>query len=80
MKIIGMLVLLSGLAALVITYHRHMKAIYADIAAEDAERIAEMRFKEMKRGMQVRVVQRLQIVDEMRRRNSNDTENENMAP
>lgn len=80
MKIIGMLVLLSGLAALVITYHRHMKSIYADIAAEDAERIAEMRFKEMKRGMQVRVVQRLQIVDEMQRRNSNDTENENMAP
>lgn len=80
MKIIGMIVLLSGLAALAVTYHRHMKAIYADIAAEDAERIAEMRFKEMKRGMQVRVVQRLQIVDEMRRRNSNDTENENMAP
>ena len=79
MKIIGMLVLLSGLAALVITYHRHMKAIYADIAAEDAERIAEMRFKEMKRGMQVRVVQRLQIVDEMQRRNSNDTENETLA-
>ena len=79
MKIIGMLVLLSGLAALAVTYHRHMKAIYADIAAEDAERIAEMRFKEMKRGMQVRVVQRLQIVDEMQRRNSNDTENETLA-
>ena len=80
MKIIGMIVLLSGLAALAVTYHRHMKAIYADIAAEDAERIAEMRFREMKRGMQVRVVQRLQIVDEMRRRNSNDTENETLAP
>ena len=79
MKLIGLIVLLSGLAALVITYHRHMKAIYADIAAEDAERIAEMRFKEMKRGMQVRVVQRLQIVDEMQRRNSNDTENETLA-
>lgn len=79
MKIIGMIVLLSGLAALAVTYHRHMKAIYADIAAEDAERIAEMRFREMKRGMQVRVVQRLQIVDEMQRRNSNDTENETLA-
>lgn len=80
MKIIGMIVLLSGLAALAVTYHRHMKAIYADIAEENAERIAEIRFKEMKRGMQVRVVQRLQIVDEMRRRNSNDTENERLAP
>ena len=80
MKIIGMIMLLSGLAALVITYHRHMQSIWSDIAAEDAERIAEMRFKEMKRGMQVRVVQRLQIVDEMGRRNSNDTENESLAP
>ena len=79
-KLLGAAMLLCGLAALVITYHRHMKAIYADIAAEDAERLAEMRFKEMKRGMQVRVVQRLQIVDEMGRRNSNDTENESLAP
>lgn len=79
MKLIGLIVLLSGLAALAVTYHRHMKAIYADIAEEDAERIANQRFEQMKRGMQVRVVQRLQIVDEMQRRNSNDTENETLA-
>ena len=79
-KLLGAAMLLCGLAALVITYHRHMRSIWSDIAAEDAERIAEMRFKEMKRGMQVRVVQRLQIVDEMGRRNSNGTENERLAP
>ncbi len=69
MKFIGLLFLLSSIAAVVVTYHRHMKAIYADIAAEDAERMANLRFEQMKAGMQVRVVQRLQIVDEMERRN-----------
>ena len=66
-KAIGFLFLLSGMAAVVITYHRHMKAIYSDIAAEDAERIANRRFKQMKDGMKVRVVQRLVIHDEMER-------------
>ena len=66
-KAIGFLFLLSGMAAVVITYHRHMKAIYSDIAAEDAERIANRRFKQMKDGMKVRVVQRLVIHDEMGR-------------
>ena len=64
-KALGFLVLLSSITAVVITYHRHMKAIYADIAAEDADRMANQKFREMKRNMKVRVVQRLVIHDEM---------------
>ena len=67
---IGILFLLSGLAAVIVTYHRHMKAIWADIASEDANRMAEQKFREMKRNMQVRVVQRLVIHDEMGERNA----------
>ena len=69
MKFIGLLFLLSSIAAVVVTYHRHMRAIYTDIAEEEAERMANIRFERMKAGMQVRVVQRLHIVDEMERRN-----------
>ena len=69
-KIFGFLFLLSGLAAVIVTYHRHMKAIWADIAAEDANRIAEQKFREMKRNMQIRVIQRLVIHDEMGERNA----------
>ena len=64
-KALGFLVLLSSITAVVITYHRHMKAIYADIATEDADRMANQKFREMKRNMKVRVVQRLVIHDEM---------------
>lgn len=69
MKLIGLIVLLSVIVSVIMTYHRHMKAIYADIAAEDAERMANIKFEHMKNGMQVRVIQRLAIVDEMGRRN-----------
>ena len=65
MKALGLIMLLSGIAAVCITYHRHMQAIWADIAAEDAERIANRRFEQMVRGMRVHIVQRLHIVDEM---------------
>lgn len=64
-KLLGAAMLIFGLVALVITYHRHMKAIYADIAAEDAERLADMRFEQMKNGMKIHVRQQLRIVDEM---------------
>lgn len=64
-KATGLLVLLSSIIAVIVTYHRHMRAIYADIAAEDADRMANQKFREMKRNMQVRVVQRLVIHDEM---------------
>lgn len=64
-KALGLLVLLSSITAVVITYHRHMKAIYADIAAEDADRMANQKFREMTRNMKVRIVQRLVIHDEM---------------
>lgn len=64
-KALGLLVLLSSITAVVITYHRHMKAIYADIAAEDADRMANRKFREMTRNMKVRIVQRLVIHDEM---------------
>lgn len=69
MKLIGLIVLLSVIVSVVMTYHRHMKAIYADIAEEDSERMANIKFEQMKNGMQVRVIQRLAIVDEMERRN-----------
>ena len=68
-KATGFLVLLSSIIAVIVTYHRHMRAIYTDIAEEEAERIANIRFERMKAGMQVRVIQRLAIVDEMERRN-----------
>ena len=64
-KALGLLVLLSSIVAVVVTYHRHMKAIYADIAAEDADRMANQKFREMTRNMKVRIVQRLVIHDEM---------------
>ena len=66
---IGILFLLSMFAALVVTYHRHMQSIWADIAAEDANRMAEQKFREMKRNMKIRVIQRLTIKDEMGCRN-----------
>ena len=69
-KILGLLFLLSMLAALAVTYHRHMQAIWADIAAEDANRMAEQKFREMKRNMKIRVIQRLTIKDEMGERNA----------
>ncbi len=65
MKALGLIMLISMLGGLCATYHRHMQAIYSDIAADDAERMANRRFEQMVRGMRVRVVQRLQIVDEM---------------
>ena len=79
MKIAGFIMLLSGIAAVVVTYHRHMKAIYSDIAEEDAERMASERFEQMKAGMQVRVVQRLQIVDEMERRKQHESRDEEVS-
>ena len=33
---IGILFLLAAVVAIVMTYHRHMQAIYSDIAKEDA--------------------------------------------
>ena len=78
--LLGIVILISGIAALAIAYHRHMKAIYAEIAKEDAKRMADMMFEQMKNGMKFRVVQRLQIVDEMERRNSNDGNYEEVAP
>ena len=65
MKALGLIMLISMLVGLCITYHRHMKAIYADIAAEDAERLAELRFEQMISGMEIHVRQQLRIVDEM---------------
>ena len=62
---IGFLFLLSGIIAVIISYHRHMKAIWTDIAEKDANRLAEQKVREMKRNMQIRVVQRLTIKDEM---------------
>lgn len=78
-KLLGAAMLICGLAALVITYHRHMKAIYADIAAEDAERMANQRFEQMKRGMKIHVRQQLRIVDEMGRRKQHESRDEEVS-
>ena len=77
--LLGIVILISGIAALAIAYHRHMKAIYAEIAKEDAERMAAMMFEQMKNGMKFRVVQRLQIVDEMERRKQHESRDEEVS-
>lgn len=77
--LLGIVILISGIAALVIAYHRHMKAMYAEIAKEDAKRMADMMFEQMKNGMKVRVVQRLQIVDEMERRKQHENRDEEVS-
>ena len=77
--LLGIVILISGIAALAIAYHRHMKAMYAEIAKEDAKRMADMMFEQMKNGMKVRVVQRLQIVDEMERRKQHESRDEEVS-
>lgn len=60
-------VLLLFLAILCVGYIAHMAGIMEDIAEEKAEDKADRRFEEMLDTAEVHVVQRLVIVDEMRR-------------
>ena len=55
------------LAGIVAAYHFHMREIWADIAAERAEELADEMFTAAVQNAQVRVKQRLVIRDEMER-------------
>lgn len=63
----GVLFLLLFLSILALMYNKHMQEIYKDIAEKEAQEIAEKKFRAMLRTAKVKVVQRLEIVDEMRR-------------
>ena len=67
MKLIGLAVMVVAVIAVIITYHRHMTAIYKDIAEHEAERLAEQRFREMIRDARVQLRQRIEIIDETKR-------------
>ena len=64
MKLIGLAVLVVAVVVVAITYHRHMSAIYRDIAEHEAERLAEQRFREMIQTARVQLRQRIEIIDE----------------
>ena len=78
-KLLGAAMLLAGIVAVIATYHKHMKAIYADIAEEDAECMANQMFEQMKRGMKIHVRQQLRIVDEMGRRTPHESRDEEVS-
>lgn len=63
----SVLFLLLALGIMALAYNKHMREIYKDIAEEEAQEIAEKKFRDMIRNAEVKVVQRLEIVDEMRR-------------
>lgn len=63
----GAAVLLVFLAIICVGYIAHMAGIMQDIAEEKAESIADRRFEEMLDTAEVKVTQRLVIVDEMKR-------------
>lgn len=62
---IGMTILVLFLCILCAGYISHMAAIYRDIAHEEAEEYAEKRVDEILEHAEIRVVQRLCIIDEM---------------
>ena len=63
---LGIALLVMMLAGIIAAYHFHMREIWADIAAERAEELADDMFSAMTQNMKVRVRQRLIIKDEMR--------------
>lgn len=64
---LGIALLVMMLAGIVAAYHFHMREIWADIAAERAEELADEMFTAAVQNAQVRVKQRLVIHDEMER-------------
>ena len=64
--ITGSALLLLFFGIIGVGYHKHMKAIYEDIAHEEAEEIADRRFDEACEHAEIRVKQQLVIIDEMR--------------
>lgn len=64
--IFGGFVLALFLAILAVGYNAHMQSIYADIAHDEAEEIADDMFEEAIENAEIRVNQRLTIIDEMK--------------
>lgn len=63
----GAVLLAVFIGILVLAYHIHMRSIYRDIAEEEADEIADKRFKEAIKDARIKVHQRLEIIDEMGR-------------
>ena len=64
----GLLLLLCMVGIIALIYHKHMKAIYKDIAEKEAQEIADRRFRQMIQNARIKVIQRLEIIDEMKKR------------
>ena len=64
----GTAVLLIFFGIIGVGYHKHMKAIYDDIAHEEAHGMADEMFDEAMERAEFHVHSRLEIVDEMGRR------------
>ena len=62
--LLGVPFCIMSLAILALLYVKHIDALYSDMAAEEAERLADERFEEYKKNMRIRVTQTLRIVDE----------------
>ena len=62
--LLGVPFCIMSLAILILLYVKHIDALYSDMAAEEAERLADERFEEYKKNMRIRVTQTLRIVDE----------------
>ena len=63
---IGFLFLLCAVGIIIAAYHKHMTAIYSDIAEEQAQELADQYYRHMLKTARVKVVQRLEIIDEMK--------------
>lgn len=63
---IGLLFILCGIGIVAIIYHKQMTAIYRDIADEEAEKLANQYYRHMLKTARVKVIQRLEIIDEMK--------------
>lgn len=66
--LLGVPFCIMSLAILILLYVKHIDALYSDMAAEEAERLADERFEDYKRNMKIRVTQTLRIVDERGKR------------
>ena len=66
--LLGVPFCIMSLAILILLYVKHIDALYSDMAAEEAERLADERFEDYKKHMKIRVTQTLRIVDERGKR------------
>ena len=66
--LLGVPFCIMSLAILILLYVKHIDTLYSDMAAEEAERLADERFEDYKKHMKIRVTQTLRIVDERGKR------------